>query len=402
MNGAAHHDIDVLWSVLGLANAMAGLATLTALAGAQAYHSIYALPTDGRRLLMAHHGASFTLLLLLPSASSTGTLCATTPARTENYTAPHPAGYAYHTETYEVAQAGHKLPISPAHSAECLRWPYNNYPLSEMSGWTPMRSGPRGRQIHVRAMPTHVGPLGAEAFLGHGRGENAVLPVVPQRGGGCLEYHARYGDSDRGTGTVHKTLALLARLTRPGDIVLEIGTFMGISTFHIAHNLPEGAKVVTMDGAGLIRDPVYSSKSGSIINYPSYIPGHVFINATRAVSGRIIQLIGDSTTFNPVPFKGRATFAWVDGGHSLSVCLSDSLHALAVVRDGGWILWDDVGSWLWREVKPCLDSFLAHPEVRPLMRLPGAHFSITGPFARFRKPCSSESHSRGGRGPAVP
>ena len=66
------------------------------------------------------------------------------------------------------------------------------------------------------------------------------------------------------------------------------------------------------------------------------------------------------------------------------MCLSDSLHALAVVRDGGWILWDDVckAPCLWQEVKQCLDEFLAHPEVRPLMSLRGT-FRSKGRWRAF-------------------
>ena len=185
--------------------------------------------------------AALLVFILLPtvaySSTATATSCAATPARTDNYTAPWPAGHAYHSDTHAVSKP-YNLSLPPRGRSwqTCVRWPTNIIPFDEMSGWRFSRWKRR-----------HIGPHGAEAFLGH-EGNNAV---VPQRNGGCLEYMPRWGDSDRGSGSLHKTLAVLSRLTRPGDIALEIGTFMGMSTFHIAHNLPKGAKVVTLDGAGL-------------------------------------------------------------------------------------------------------------------------------------------------------
>ena len=216
--------------------------------------------------------AALSVFILLPtvaySSTATATSCAATPAGTDNYTAPWPAGHAYHSDTHAVSKP-YNLSLPPRGRSwqTCVRWPTNIIPFDEMSGWRFSRWKRR-----------HIGPHGAEAFLGH-EGNNAL---VPQRNGGCLEYMPRWGDSDRGSGSLHKTLAVLSRLTRPGDIALEIGTFMGMSTFHIAHNLPKGAKVVTLDGAGLPFETATNSKTGHVLSYPSYIPGHVFINATRA------------------------------------------------------------------------------------------------------------------------
>ena len=66
--------------------------------------------------------------------------------------------------------------------------------------------------------------------------------------------------------------------------------------------------------------------------------------SAKAKSGKIVQLYGDSGTFDFSPYSGHVDLMFVDGAHSYEYVLSDSDAAHRMVKPGGLILWHDYDS----------------------------------------------------------
>lgn len=139
-------------------------------------------------------------------------------------------------------------------------------------------------------------------------------------------------------------LVLLIKLAqrRNAGRLFEFGTFDGRTTLNLAGNLPE-AEVYTLDlpqqliHATQIPLPVedvkYADKAASGVRYRGTAP-----------AARIVQLYGDSATFDFSPFYNTLDFVFVDAAHTYDYVLNDSRHALKLLRPGrGIIAWHDYG-----------------------------------------------------------
>lgn len=126
--------------------------------------------------------------------------------------------------------------------------------------------------------------------------------------------------------------------------IFEIGTFEGTTTLQLALNTPADAAIWTLD---LPADAVDRTRYPVLPQERPYIlksaPGGRFRGTAEAT--KIRQLVGDSATFPLGPYEGRMDLVVVDGSHALDYVRSDSAHALALARPGGWIVWHDYGVW---------------------------------------------------------
>lgn len=140
-------------------------------------------------------------------------------------------------------------------------------------------------------------------------------------------------------------LAILAKLIvqyKPRRI-FEFGTFDGRTTLNMAANAPD-ATVYTLDlpqsdmnSTNLpveSADKTYIDKTASGRRFADSEHGH-----------RIVQLFGDSATFDYTPYAGNIDFIFVDGAHSFEYVSSDSANALQMLSKHGVIVWHDYSSW---------------------------------------------------------
>ena len=65
----------------------------------------------------------------------------------------------------------------------------------------------------------------------------------------------------------------------------------------------------------------------------------------RAVADCVVQLFGDSATFDWSPYYWRAGLVFVDGSHAYDYVRKDSETASRLVRSRGVVLWHDYGVW---------------------------------------------------------
>lgn len=137
-------------------------------------------------------------------------------------------------------------------------------------------------------------------------------------------------------------LASVAATIDAGSI-FEIGTFNGRTTVNLAANAPR-ATVYTLDL------PVGEATNTSLRAEQwdrAFMPNGQSLSRIEASENarRIVQLRGDSATFDFAPFAGTVDLCFVDGAHSYEYVINDSLRALEMVRHGGVILWHDYSVW---------------------------------------------------------
>lgn len=139
------------------------------------------------------------------------------------------------------------------------------------------------------------------------------------------------------------TICRLIRSMRPARL-FEMGTFDGRTTLNMAVNAAPGAVVHTLDLAR------------SEINAASRIHAHEIVYADKPRSGErfrgtdaessIVQLYGDSGTFDFIPYYGSIDFVFIDASHTFDYVVNDSLQALRMLNPNeGAIVWHDYGRW---------------------------------------------------------
>ena len=146
------------------------------------------------------------------------------------------------------------------------------------------------------------------------------------------------------------------------DAIFEFGTYMGETSWLLAHNLPK-ARIFTLDLPG----PDAVDKARLDITDPEYFAtwdrGARFRGTEEGQ--RITQLLGDSATFDFSPYLGKIDLVYVDASHSYSYVRSDTEAALAMLSETGTIVWDDytyypgIYKYL-NELAPSLDRPIYH------------------------------------------
>jgi predicted O-methyltransferase YrrM len=138
---------------------------------------------------------------------------------------------------------------------------------------------------------------------------------------------------------------ILCTLAKKSRRIFELGTCTGKTTYLLARNAPEDARVTTLtlhpDQAGA----VYKREAGdtradtkaalSESKYTSF-----FYSGTE-VEPKIQQVFGDSKMFDESEYRESFDMVFVDGSHAESYVLSDSRKAIAMCRPGGVVFWHD-------------------------------------------------------------
>lgn len=158
-------------------------------------------------------------------------------------------------------------------------------------------------------------------------------------------------EADKSDGNVRLSeLAILAQAaaaaTADGEII-EIGTFDGRTALNFAVNAPPAVSIATLD---LPADqvPALALDAGERRYVDKPAPGARLRQCRgpwRAYADRVVQMYGDSATFDWSRHSGRAALVFVDGSHAYDYARQDSDTALRLVRPGGMVLWHDYGVW---------------------------------------------------------
>lgn len=140
------------------------------------------------------------------------------------------------------------------------------------------------------------------------------------------------------------TISAIVKQRQP-RVALEIGTADGRTTLNIALNAAPGGTVFTLNlplqqeatTAGAKSRTPWQDHAGHKQDVPV---GFHFLNRTTAAS--IVQLWGNSQSFDFTPYVGRCEVVFVDGDHFEPGVTIDSETALRLVdKSDGVVLWHD-------------------------------------------------------------
>lgn len=119
--------------------------------------------------------------------------------------------------------------------------------------------------------------------------------------------------------------------------VFEFGTYTGVATLVCAANTPEHAEIFTLDLDPAARET--HAHGLGVGGFPEFTPGSAFLGDPRAA--RIRQLFGDSRKLDLSAHAGRMDLVFIDADHTYEFVRNDTERALAMVRPGGILVWDD-------------------------------------------------------------
>jgi predicted O-methyltransferase YrrM len=132
-------------------------------------------------------------------------------------------------------------------------------------------------------------------------------------------------------------LAFVTKVVQP-RAVFEIGTFRGRSALNFALNSPDDCTVYTLDLPPEARSTAGASREDARL---------IALDQTgidyrgKREASKIVQLWGDSATFDFTPYQDRIDLVFIDGAHHYQAVARDTEHALSMVRPGGVVIWDN-------------------------------------------------------------
>jgi predicted O-methyltransferase YrrM len=133
-------------------------------------------------------------------------------------------------------------------------------------------------------------------------------------------------------------LVLLLKKT-PAASVFEFGTYKGVSITQLTLNLPEHARIFTLDlpeERTDIRLQITDPDERDIA-----LEGGKGALVPDELKARIQFLEQDSALLDETPFIGQMDFVFVDGAHSADYVRNDSEKGWRMLRSGGIIAWHD-------------------------------------------------------------
>ncbi len=132
--------------------------------------------------------------------------------------------------------------------------------------------------------------------------------------------------------------------------MFEFGTYMGRTTYQLAHNNPDG-QVFTLN-LPPERDHRYAPFMGVLFK-------------GREEEKRITQIHSDSREFVTAPYSHQFDFVFVDGDHSYELVKNDTQKAFELLKPGGVIMWHDYAP----KSEGLVRFFREFTQDRPLFRI---------------------------------
>jgi predicted O-methyltransferase YrrM len=157
--------------------------------------------------------------------------------------------------------------------------------------------------------------------------------------------------------------------------VFEFGTFDGRTTLNMAVNAGEEASIYTLDLPRSAIENASRPLHRAEVRYADKPASGERYQGTEA-EARIVQLYGDSGTFDFAAYYGNMDLIFIDASHTFDYVVNDSLHALRMLRpSGGTIIWHDYS--LWDGVTGALNQLhRKHASFSGLKRISGTTLAV--------------------------
>ena len=159
-------------------------------------------------------------------------------------------------------------------------------------------------------------------------------------------------------------ICLLCKNLSPHKI-LEFGTFDGRTTINMAGNVPDDAKIITVDlKKQNIKDtkyPLEGIKDTDKHDELGYVGTTMKLYQRHDIKlkRKIKQLWVDTANFYIEEYKNYFDFIFIDASHTYENVLNDSYTAFKCIKNNGFILWHDYNGW--PGVTKALDKFMCDP-----------------------------------------
>ncbi len=157
-----------------------------------------------------------------------------------------------------------------------------------------------------------------------------------------LEVHLAPFKSNKHNTTSFELAAISALVKdKQCNVIFEIGTFDGRTTRAMALNLKDDKGIIYTLNLPPQTEAVYLETSDVDVQLASKVQsGSRYINTPQAQ--HIIQVWGDSATFDFSPYQKKIDLVFIDGAHSEEYVANDTAKALELIKpQGGWIVWHD-------------------------------------------------------------
>lgn len=168
-------------------------------------------------------------------------------------------------------------------------------------------------------------------------------------------------------------MCLICRWLQP-DVVFEIGTFTGMTTYQIALNTND-CKVYTLDL------PPNTNTQNTLSEIDQKLTTHFdgrlgtktgcYFHDTFEEQYKIKQLWGDSATFDFSKYYGEVDLVFIDAAHDYENKRSDTGNALKMLKRGGVIIWDNYRD----PLNPYCTKFLGELDLK-LSQLKGTNLVV--------------------------
>ena len=134
-----------------------------------------------------------------------------------------------------------------------------------------------------------------------------------------------------------QAIALLVKRQQPLKL-FEFGTFTGQTSLVLMLNASDKSKLWTLDLPQISRESIVGLQWERDIEEAAV--GSSFRN--HECSGRIVQLLEDSLTFDVTPYINTMDLVYVDACHDYKHVKSDTEKAVQMCKNGGIVVWHDV------------------------------------------------------------
>ncbi len=153
--------------------------------------------------------------------------------------------------------------------------------------------------------------------------------------------------------------------------IFEIGTYDGRTTLNLSANSSQDAVIYTLDLPQMEECSIQPSALTNDKSFVDKVKTGIRFHGTEC-ERRIVQLLGDSATFDFSPYENSIDLVFIDGAHTYDYILNDSAKALKLLKNGeGIILWHDY-SWVWGDVAKALNRlYSSDPRFKGIRHIRG-------------------------------
>lgn len=161
---------------------------------------------------------------------------------------------------------------------------------------------------------------------------------------------------------------ILSVLAKKAKNIFEFGTCTGKTTYLMAVNSPEDARIYTLT---LPPDQIDSYTQNSVddeVGTDTAKKESVFTQfmySGTPVAHKVTQLFMDSKALDENLYADSMDLIFVDGAHTQSYIVSDTQKALRMLKVGGILLWHDYRTdWLCGDVHDVLDAMAKRIDIK--------------------------------------